>query len=145
MSKVEDFLTKAQEQKIVEAIKSAELHTSGEIRVHIENSHSKTPIERAAEVFYQLKMDETQQKNGVLFYLAVQDKNFAVIGDENINSKVPANFWESIRNEVIREFKTAHFTIGLVKGISIVGKELKNHFPYKKDDVNELPDEISVE
>ena len=144
MSKVEDFLSQTQEQQIVKAIRTAELHTSGEIRVHIENSTKKETITRATEVFHYLKMDETKQKNGVLFYLAVNDKKFAIIGDENINSKVPENFWESTKDIVVKEFKTAHFASGLVKGILKVGKELQQYFPFESDDKNELPDTISV-
>jgi len=144
MSKVEDFLTQEQEQKIVKAIRTAEIHTSGEIRVHIETSTVKDTIERATEVFYYLKMDETKNKNGVLFYLAVDDQKFAIIGDKNIDFKVSNDFWENIKNTVITEFKTAHYASGLVKGILKVGKELKKHFPFDEEDVNEHPDEISV-
>jgi uncharacterized membrane protein len=145
MSKVEDFLTKEQEQKIVKAIQTAEIHTSGEIRVHIETATKKETIERATEVFYYLKMDETKDNNGILFYLAVDDKKFAVIGDKNIDSKVPDNFWEDIKNTVLKEFKTSHYASGLVKGILKVGKELKHYFPYdEKNDKNELSDEISI-
>jgi uncharacterized membrane protein len=145
MSKVEDFLTKEQEQKIVKAIQTAEIHTSGEIRVHIETATKKDTIERATEVFYYLKMDETKDNNGVLFYLAVDDKKFAIIGDKNIDSKVPDNFWEDIKNTVLKEFKTSHYASGLVKGILKVGAELKHYFPYdEKNDKNELSDEISI-
>ncbi len=145
MSKVEDFLTKEQEQKIVKAIRTAEIHTSGEIRVHIETATKKETIERATEVFFYLKMDETKDNNGVLFYLAVDDKKFAVIGDKNIDSKVPDNFWEDIKNTVLKEFKTSHYASGLVKGILKVGKELRHYFPYdEKNDKNELSDEISI-
>jgi len=144
MSKVEDFLTQEQEQKIVKAIRTAEIHTSGEIRVHIETSTVKDTIERATEVFYYLKMDETKNKNGVLFYLAVNDKKFAIIGDKNIDTKVNDTFWEKIKDTVIKEFKTAHYASGLVKGVLKVGKELKKHFPFDEKDVNEHSDEISV-
>ncbi len=144
MSKVEDFLSKEQEDKIVKAIRTAELHTSGEIRVHIEASTKKDLIERAKEVFYYLKMDETEYKTGVLFYLAVNDKKFAVIGDEHIDTKVSDDFWNEIKEIVIKEFKTKHYASGLVKGILKVGNELKHYFPIKNKDKNELPDEISV-
>lgn len=145
MSKVEDFLTKDQENKIVKAIRTAELHTSGEIRVHIESSTCKDSIERATEVFYYLKMDETKYKTGVLFYLAVDDKKFAIIGDEHIDTKVKDNFWKEIKDIVIKEFKNQHYASGLTKGILIVGKELKHYFPYDEEkDINEHSDEISV-
>jgi len=144
MSKVEDFLTQKQEQQIIKAIRTAELHTSGEIRVHIESTTQKETISRATEVFYYLKMDETKNKNGVLFYLAVDDKKFAVIGDKNINTKVDRDFWDNIKNTVIKEFKTTHFASGLVKGILKVGKELATYFPFEENDKNELPNKVSV-
>ena len=143
MSEVEKFLTEEQEEKIVNAIRIAEKNTSGEIRVHIEKSTSKNPIERAKEVFYYLKMDETKDKNGVLFYLAVHDKKFAVLGDIGINKKVPKDFWLSITNTVLNEFKKGNYAIGLEKGILETGKKLKEFYPYHKDDINELTDEIS--
>jgi len=144
MSKVEDFLNQVQEQKIIKAIRTAELHTSGEIRVHLESTTSKNAIERATEVFYYLKMDETTNKNGVLFYLAVDDKKLAIIGDKNIHTKVTDGFWEDTKNTVLKEFKTTHYASGLVKGILKVGKELKQYFPFDEKDVNEHSDEISV-
>ena len=123
MSKVEDFLTAAEEKDIIKAIKTAENNTSGEIRVHIEKVTEKPPIERALEVFYFLEMDKTNQRNGVLFYIAVESKKFAIIGDEGINSRVPDNFWDT--------------------AIIEVGNKLKEFFPYKFNDTNELSDEIS--
>ncbi len=143
MSKVEDFLSVQQEQQIIDAIRDAEKNTSGEIRVHIERSSQKETIERATEVFYYLKMDETKNRNGVLFYVGVNDKKFAIIGDENINDKVASNFWESTKNKVLQEFKKSNFTNGLVKGITEAGNQLKILFPFEQGDKNELPDSIS--
>jgi len=143
MSEVEKFLTEEEEQKIIKTIRVAEKNTSGEIRVHIEKTTSKPTIERAKEVFYYLKMDETKDKNGVLFYLAVHDKKFAIIGDVGINTKVPNDFWLSITNTVLKEFKNNNFALGLEKGILETGEKLKEYFPYKKGDINELTDEIS--
>ena len=143
MSEVEKFLTEEEEQKIIKTIRVAEKNTSGEIRVHIEKTTSKPTIERAKEVFYYLKMDETKDKNGVLFYLAIHDKKFAIIGDVGINTKVPNDFWLSITNTVLKEFKNNNFALGLEKGILETGEKLKEYFPYKKGDINELTDEIS--
>ena len=143
MSEVEKFLTEEQERQIVKTIRVAEKNTSGEIRVHIEKTTSKPTIERAKEVFYYLKMDETKDKNGVLFYLAVHDKKFAIIGDVGLNTKVPNDFWLSITNTVLKEFKNNNFALGLEKGILETGEKLKEHFPYQNDDINELTDEIS--
>ncbi|MGV6846116.1 MAG: TPM domain-containing protein [Lutibacter sp.] len=143
MSKIEDFLTAKQEQAIVNAIKTAEKNTSGEIRVHIENQSEKPPVERAQEVFYQLEMDQTHLKNGILFYLAVSSKQFAIIGDEGIHEKVSNNFWEKVKNKVLEHFSVKRYDEGLIQGILEVGKQLKTYFPHQADDVNELSDEIS--
>ena len=143
MSKVEDFLTAAQEQDLIEAIKIAEKNTSGEIRVHIEKTTKIPPMERALEVFYFLKMDRTEQRNGVLFYIAVESKQFAILGDEGINNLVPENFWDTEKELVLSHFKKGEFTKGLELAIIEVGKKLVTFFPYQSNDINELPDEIS--
>lgn len=138
-----DHFTKEQQKRIVEAIKQAEHNTSGEIRVHIEKSCKKDVLDRAADVFAMLKMHKTKLRNGVLFYLSIEDRKFAILGDGGINAKVPENFWESVKETVFEQFKAGNQTEGLVKGILMAGEKLKAHFPYQKDDVNELSDEIS--
>jgi len=143
MSQIEDFLTKKEEEQIVNAIQEAELATSGEIRVHIEKKLEIECIERATEVFYILKMENTKDKNGVLFYVAVADHKFAIIGDKGIDEVVPDNFWESVKNNVVSEFAKGNQAKGLIDGILEAGIKLKEYFPYQKDDLNELPDEIS--
>ena len=137
------FFTKEEQQKIADAIKEAELNTSGEIRVHIENHCKEEALERAAEVFYDLKMDRTAARNGILFYLAVKDHKFAIIGDEGINKNVEHDFWNDIKDEMISNFKENKFAEGLIAGILKCGKKLKEYFPHQSDDVNELSDEIS--
>ena len=137
------FFSKEEQQKIVAAIKEAELNTSGEIRVHIENHCKEEAIERAAEVFYDLKMNQTAARNGILFYLAVKDHKFAIIGDEGINKNVEHDFWNDIKDEMIVNFKENRFAEGLIDGILKCGKRLKEYFPYQSDDVNELSDDIS--
>lgn len=144
MSKTEDFLTKKEEQEIVEAIVKAEQNTSGEIRVHIEENNSKPPLERAQEVFYELGMDATQFKNGVLFYICMQTRSFAIIGDEGIHNVVEDDFWDCTKDVVISQFKRGKFKQGLVEGILRAGERLKKHFPYDAEtDTNELSNEIS--
>lgn len=143
MSKTEDFLTKEEEQEIVEAIVVAENNTSGEIRVHIEKHSKKSPLERAQEVFFKLEMEKTKDRNGVLFYVCVDDKKFAIIGDEGINTVVDANFWNSTKEVVIANFKEKQFKKGLVEGILKAGEQLKSYFPHESDDVDELSNEIS--
>lgn len=143
MSKTEDFLSKEDEQEIVQAIIEAEKNTSGEIRVHLEEHTEKSPLERAQEVFFELHMNETQDRNGVLFYVGVADKKFAIIGDEGINNVVESDFWDCTKDVVIANFKEKKFKQGLVEGILRAGERLKKYFPYQSDDTNELSNEIS--
>lgn len=143
MSKVEDFLSKEEEQEIVEAIRMAEKNTSGEIRVHLEKTTELDPFDRALEVFNELKMDETQLKNGVLIYLAVEDKTFVICGDYGINDVVANDFWDSTKEVMVAHFKNGNYKQGLIDGILIAGEQLKKHFPWSEDDTNELSNEIS--
>jgi uncharacterized membrane protein len=139
----QDYLTSDQKKIIENAIREAELNTSGEIRVHIEENCKVDVLDRAADVFAMLKMHKTELRNGVLFYLALKNRKFAVIGDAGLNAVVPDNFWEEVKNLMIEHFAKNNLTSGLAKGIELAGQKLKEHFPYQKDDVNELPDEIS--
>lgn len=143
MSKVEDFLTKEEEQAIVDAICIAEKNTSGEIRVHIEKTTSLDPYDRAMEVFHELKMDETELQNGVLIYLAVDDHNFVICGDKGINDVVETDFWNCTRDVMVTQFKQNQFKQGLVDGILKAGEQLQKYFPWQKGDSNELSNEIS--
>ena len=143
MAKTETFLSKEDEQEIVQAIVSAEKNTSGEVRVHIEKHSNKTPLERAQEVFFELHMNETKDRNGVLFYVCVADKKFAIIGDEGIDKVVESDFWDCTKDIVISNFKEANFKNGLVEGILRAGERLKKYFQYQSDDMNELSNEIS--
>lgn len=143
MSKVEDFLTKEEEQEIVEAIRMAEKNTSGEIRVHLEKTTSLDPYDRALEVFHELKMDETELQNGVLIYVAVKDRNFVICGDKGINDLVTYEFWNSTRDVIVSHFKNGNFKQGLIDGITKAGEQLKKYFPYLEGDTNELSNEIS--
>jgi uncharacterized membrane protein len=145
MVKAASFFTKEQQEKILSAVKKAEEATSGEIRIHIETSCSGDVLDRAAWIFKKLGMHKTALNNGVLFYLAVDDRKFAIIGDSGINAKVPAGFWDQAKELMMKNFKEARFTEGLSEGIILAGDQLKTHFPHKPDDVNELPDEISFD
>ncbi|MFT4851342.1 MAG: putative membrane protein [Sediminicola sp.] len=151
MSKIEAFLTPTEEAQIIEAIRLAEQNTSGEIRVHMEaNSsptNSKTKIDvldRAAQVFDILHMGNTKLSNGVLIYVAVEDRELVIMGDKGINDLVAPDFWESTKNAIISKFQHAEMANGLVDGILKAGQQLKNHFPYEEGDANELSDEISI-
>jgi uncharacterized membrane protein len=133
----------AEKIRVVNAIKQAELNTSGEIRVHIEDRCKGNVLDRASDVFAMLKMHKTALRNSVLFYLALKDHQFAILGDAGINALVPDNFWESTKEAMLQHFKDGNFAEGLAVGITMAGDKLKEHFPYQKDDVNELPNDIS--
>jgi len=137
------LLSSQQVADIKQAILNAELDTSGEIRVHIESSCPGDVLDRAVLIFEKLDMHKTKLRNGVLFYLAIKNRKFAVIGDTEINAKVPEGFWEKLKLEMLDYFRENKFTDGLVWGIGETGKHLKTYFPYQSGDVNELPDDIS--
>ena len=138
-----DFFSKEEQEDIKQAIMNAELDTSGEIRVHIENTCSGDVLDRAAFVFKQLRMNKTARRNGVLIYLAVKNRRFAIIGDSGIHKVVPENYWDDIKAKMLNHFRENHFTEGLIDAIESTGMHLKKNFPHQLNDINELSDEIS--
>lgn len=131
------------EQDLIQkAIEAAERSTSGEIRVCVEKTCSQTALDRAAEYFRKLGMDQTFQRNGVLIYLAMQDKKLAIIGDSGIHALVPENFWQTTKETMLALFKQGRTADGVVAGIQIMGQKLQEHFPRLGDKPNELPDDI---
>lgn len=140
---VHKYLTEKDKLEITNAIRVAETNTSGEIRVHLEKNCVGEVLDRAAYLFEKLEMHKTELRNGVLFYVAIEDKKFAILGDAGINQKVPDDFWESTKDVVIEKLKEGKIAKGLASGIIKAGEQLKAHFPYQEDDVNELSDEIS--
>jgi uncharacterized membrane protein len=143
MSKIESFISKQDEEAIVAAIKEAEKNTSGEIRVHIEAHTDEDHFEHALKVFQELEMHKTEQRNGVLIYIAVNDHQFVILGDEGINNLVSDDFWDNTKDVMQDHFRKGDFKTGLVEGILKAGNELKTHFPYQQDDEDELSNEIS--
>jgi uncharacterized membrane protein len=139
------LFTEQQQQQVQDAIAQAELNTSGEIRVHIDKRCKEEPMKMAIAVFEKLGMHKTEQRNAVLFYLAMDDKKLAILGDKGINEAVPTNFWDEIRDLMVSHFKKGEFTEGLSKGIVMAGEQLKLAFPYQSDDTNELSNEITFE
>lgn len=139
------FLTAQQQATVVDAVRLAEKGTSGEIRIHIDRECTSSPVERAEVVFNRLGMFKTAQRNGVLIYMAMESKVFAIIGDKGINDVVPENFWSEVIEAMGQEFRKGRITEGLCKGVKMAGEKLKTFFPYQEDDVNELPDSISYE
>lgn len=142
-SNAEKFFSQAEKDKLKNAIVQAELNTSGEVRIHIDSVCNEDVLDRAAYIFKKIGMNKTELRNGVLFYLAVKSKKFAIIGDGGINAVVPENFWDSIKDNLAAHFIKGEFTEGLCEGIEMAGEQLKKCFPYQKDDVNELSDDIS--
>lgn len=137
------FFTQEEQNLIVEAIREAEKNTSGEIRVHIESKCKEDVLDHAAYFFEKLEMHETQLRNGVLIYLAIDHRKFAILGDVGINQVTPDNFWDEIKENMLNHFRENKFTEALITGIRMIGDALKANFPYQSDDVNELSDEIS--
>jgi uncharacterized membrane protein len=138
-----DFFSDEQKQLIKAAIERLEQKTSGEIRLHVEGECDGDPFERALKVFHRLHMHKTKHRNAVLFYLAVNHKKFAIVGDEGIHKKVPENFWVTVKDHIITEFKQNKFTEGICEGIDMTGDMLKIHFPRNGSTINQLSDEIS--
>ena len=145
MSNAITILNHEEDRRVVEAIKQAELNTSGEIKVHIENRCKGDVEQRSLVVFDKLKLNETQLRNGVLIYLAVKDHKFAILGDEGINKVVEDGFWNDVKDLMAAAFKEGRFAEGLEQGIQRCGEKLKTYFPYQSDDINEIPDDISYE
>lgn len=137
------LLNREEDQRVVEAIRQAEHNTSGEIKVHIDNRCRGDVEERSLVVFDKLKLNETKQRNGVLIYLAVKDRKFAIVGDEGINQVVGDGFWNDVKDLMLNCFKKGQFVEGLEQGILRCGEKLKTYFPYQTDDTNEIPDDIS--
>lgn len=143
MSRVEKFLSSEEEQEIVQAILKAEKNTSGEIRVHIESHTRLDHFERAKEVFHLLKMDNTKDENGVLIYVAVNDRKFVIYGDRGIDRAVSQDFWNTTKDIIQGHFHQGSFKQGIIAGILNAGKELEAHFPWQHGDLNELSNEVS--
>ncbi len=142
--KAQDYFTQARLTEINRAIKTAEKQTSGEIRLYVEDKCKEDVLDHTAFLFAELKMHKTELRNGVLFYLAMQDQKFAVIGDGGINIKVPEDFWDHIKEAMVRQFLKGEFSKGLEVGIEMAGTALAEHFPYQDGDINELSDDIII-
>jgi uncharacterized membrane protein len=138
----EEF-TEEKKAGIKRAIEVAEMNTSGEIRVHLENSCKIDVFDRAADLFAQLEMHKTKLRNGILFYVAVKDRKLVILGDAGINRKVPEGFWNEIKDTVLGYFRQEEIACGLMEGIRMAGEQMNEHFPREMGDVDELSNEIS--
>jgi len=140
--KAENNFSEAAQQQILASIREAEKNTSGEIRLFVEDVCDGNVLDRSAFIFKELKMHETKIRNGVLFYLALKSRKFAILGDSGINAVVHKDFWHDIKHEMEHHFTVGDFVTGLNKGIKMAGEALQKNFPYQKDDTNELSDDI---
>lgn len=146
MASAINFLSDEEKNAVVSAIRNVELYTSGEIRVHIDNRCDGDPYDRAVNVFYHLNMDKTLFRNGVLIYIATQDRKFSIIGDEAIQGKIDKNFWSTIIAQLIKDFKNNSYKDGIVTSIDTIGNVLKKYFPAIDNlNSNSIPDDISYE
>jgi uncharacterized membrane protein len=136
--------SQSDKNRILEAIQEAEKQTSGEIRVHADTKCSGDPVQNAVAQFERLKMHETKDRNGVLIYIATEDRKLAIIGDQHINEKVSSDYWETTKNQLITAFKKGEYVTGITEAIADVGKKLKVHFPYLSDDKDELTNDLST-
>lgn len=141
--KASRFLHKKEIKQILEAIQEAEDFTSGEIRLHLENHCESSPIVRAQEIFEIQQMYQTENRNGILIYMAAADKKVAILGDNGINALVPENYWDDQVDVLLDHFKIGNYTTGLITVIRQIGEKLNTYFPYEENDINELSDEIS--
>ena len=137
------FLSDQEQANVLAAISDAESKTSGEIRLHLESRCKGDVLDRAAVVFETLAMHKTALRNGVLFYLATEDRKFAILGDGGINAVVPDNFWNEVKNRVIDGLTKGKPAEGLASGIRLAGEQLSAHFPLEANDINELSNDIS--
>jgi len=142
--KKKDFFTEEEKLQIIEAVRNAEKRTSGEVRVFVESRCSyMDAIDRAKEIFSELKMNETADKNAVLVYVALKDKQLAVFGDEGIHTKLGNDYWNAEVRKMISNFNKENYAEGIKEVVKDIGEALTQLFPYNNDtDKNELPDDI---
>ena len=142
-SKKKEFFTPEQQQLMVDAIKNAEKNTSGEVRFFVESKCTYVdPVDRAKELFFSLKMEQTKDRNAVLLYMAMDDRQLALFADEGIYQRLGNEYWDREAKKMIKAFTKDDYTGGICTVINNIGSALKQEFPYESDDKNELPDEI---
>lgn len=140
-----EFLAQLDQQRIVAAIGEAEQQTSGEIRVHVQPKATGGELREVAErTFERLGMTKTALRNGVLLFIAAEEKRFVILGDRGIDEKVPAGFWDAIAARLADRFRAGAFTEGIAEAILAAGEQLRTYFPRSADDVDELPNEIDI-
>ena len=137
------LLSAEDERRVVDAIRAAERRTSGEIRVHVQARCAADALDEAARVFEGLGMTRTAARNGVLVFLAVDDRKFAIVGDRGIHARVGASFWDGLRDLLAGRLREGRAADGLVEVVESIGAQLQRAFPRAGDDRNELADDLS--
>jgi uncharacterized membrane protein len=142
--KKKPFFSPEENETIVQSIRDAEKQTSGEVRIFVESKcRFIDPLDRAYEIFTQLKMDKTDHRNGVLFYVALKDKQLAIFADKGIHEAIGEQYWKDVVTHILVFFNKENYATGIKECIQKIGEALKNYFPYDNNtDKNELPDEI---
>ncbi|MBP7408997.1 MAG: TPM domain-containing protein [Flavobacteriales bacterium] len=140
----EDFLSETDRQRVSAAIRAAEMRTSGEIRVHLEDHIEDDVLDHAAFVFEELDMHKTKDRNGVLIYVSVSDRKVAVIGDKGINERVPENFWNDVLAVLRAHFAAGSRADGICEAVAMVGEKLLAFHPHQRDDRDELSNDVSI-
>lgn len=142
--KKKGFFTAEEQQLIIEAIQNAERMTSGEVRVFVESKCSyMDAIDRAVELFFSLEMQKTDDRNAVLVYVAMKDRQLAVFGDEGIHKKVGNEYWNNEVHKMVSNFNRENYAAGISEVVKDIGEALTKNFPFNNDtDKNELPDDI---
>lgn len=138
-----DFLSNEDIAVLIDAIKTAEDHSTGEIRVHIDSTTEKDNAKIAFEIFKSLGMEHTKERNAVLFHVNFEQRYLTIIGDTAIHEKVKQSFWDKIHDEATQKFSQQNYCEGLKNAILETGLELKRYFPVSGTNVNELPNEIT--
>ena len=138
-----NFFTKEEEKGILEAIRIAEHRTSGEIHVHVRKKCKKDPMMEAQEIFRRLGIHRTEERNGILIFVAAESRQFAIVGDSGIHEKVSHHFWDTTRDKMLEFFKKNEIKNGVVAGIQSAGEKLEYYFPAKPGLTNQLPDAVT--
>ena len=138
------MLTEQELEQVERTISDVEQRTSGEIRVHIDSFCKIDPYQRGVDIFHELRMYETQERNGVLIYIDFTHRKFAIVGDEGIHKKVGDEFWENAKAELLNEFKNSNFSIGVCNSVMVLGEKLAEYFPNSDSDLNELSNKVTT-
>lgn len=139
---VRQFLGEEDFAAIDQAIKAFEKRTSGELVVSFQLISRGDPYREGRRIFKRLKLHQTRERNAVLVVIFLNSRKFAVLGDQGIDEKVPAGFWDQTVATMGAHFREQRYREGLVEGIQLLGGQLAEHFPYREDDVDELSDEV---